>query len=141
MMVAVPHTEAVLMLLSGDIRTLKRSESRLSSVVEWVVLVSPIVLLVMANLNFVLASQLGTGVGVSADELVGAIIYGHQMDKCYHGEHVMALEMMRAALLEVLAAVVMGFIAWSYISTQRMNRRILMALKKCQALENPAAPR
>lgn len=119
------------MVTQRDIRVLSRHRTRLGKAIEWLVTLAPIVMIVLANLNLHLASQLADDSGRTFGELIGIWLHGVENGARYRGTFVMAIELFRIAVIEALAALVLAGMAYLYISGQRMNERILETIESC----------
>ncbi len=117
------------MVTERDIRVLSRHRTRLGKAIEWVVTLAPIAMIVLANLNLHLAAQLTDDSGRRFGELVGIWLHGVENGAQYRGTFVMAMQLFRTAGIQAVSALVLAGMAYLYISSQRMNERVLETIE------------
>ena len=122
------------MLEQNDICTLSRHRTVLGKVVEWVVLIVPVVLIVLANMNLSFAVRLGVDVGYNLEQMLQDWLNGVDADARYPGTYIIAMDLLKTGFVQLAGALVLAVVAWSYLSTRKMHERILEALKDSGAL-------
>jgi hypothetical protein len=122
------------MLSESDIRTLRSSDSTWGKTVDWVITILPVGLLVLANINLHLASKMASEAGESLAGVLHVWLRGVDGGVRYSGTFVMALDLFRSALMQLISALVLVVVAYSYGTSRRMTARIAGTLRECGCL-------
>lgn len=122
------------MLTNKDLASLRRHESQVGKIIEWLVILSPIVVVIVANLYLQRAVLLSAQGDEPFSQVPLTWLRGFDARESYSGIFVSAVEDFRTAVILAMWAVAFAGIAWLYIATQRMNERIVETLEDHGAL-------
>jgi hypothetical protein len=127
------------MLTDAEIRTLRQQEDTLHKAVGWLLLLFPVALVVMGNVNLFVSVHMSASAGISVGDLVSTALNGVDSGTHYEGVFVKALEVFRRAMMQGVAAVVFAIVVFANESTKRLHARVLETLEECGALVGSGA--
>jgi hypothetical protein len=113
------------MLTAGDIKHLKRSQTRSAKIGIWLLPVVACVLIVGGVLNIHLGSKLAAMQGMGFGELLCQWFQGIQIDAQYSGVFLMGVTRFQMGITGLVYGVLVAVFSYFYGMSVRRNKRIL----------------
>ena len=123
------------MITEKDIKTLKRHETRMGTIVYWMLILAPVFLVVVGCLNLWLAFKIGSRFGYNLSCLFQGFFEGINVNQQYSGLYLKTMERLETALLDFAIALILLIQFYGYYLRRKLDIRILETLRNSGMLK------
>jgi len=118
------------MITEKDVKVLKIYERPLGKITNWMVLLTPIFLILFSLFNLLQAVRIGSAAGYDFIILLQIWIKGVDVNSQYSGLFISAIHRLETAILSLSFAMMASILAYAYYKRRAMDLRIRETLKQ-----------
>lgn len=118
------------MITEKDIKVLNIYNTPVGKITDWVVILTPLVMILFGFFNLFLGTRIGDNAGYDVIPLLHAWIKSVDVNSQYSGVFIAAMERLTTAFLQIGLAVTTSLLAYVYYKRRAMDSRILETLKQ-----------